>query len=278
MMRNGKGQIDVDVWLNRVFPDDLPRESEAEMAAQLDRFKKEWEQAGKARTARTLRPRLLTLIQARIALAAASIVLIVLGFFIRPKSPPTALASSLATLQKAVSVSGQVGGGRAMECTARLDEPGDASSLYVIRWISPEETLVRIVLAGEESLLTIRPRKTERSVLELVSRSIEEELGEQQRLGPELLPVEDLLTSSRLRRLLDGRWLPAGVERTDGCDWESFSIATRPGEPSSKVTVDTCTFLPVKLEKDLDKGGKLEAVFHWLPQSGPGTASRTIPS
>lgn len=278
MSKDAEKHPHVDGWLRQVFPDDLPAEVEARMAAHLDRFRKDWENAGKARDITALRPRLWSFAPVRIALVAASACLVLYGFSLRPKRTPTALASSLATLQKAASVAGQVGSGRIMECTVHFEKAEIDSPRFVIRWVSPEETLVRIVQAGEESLRTIRPQKTERSVLEFVTRPTEDESEELSRMDPELLPVEELLTASRLRRFLAGRWLPAGIQRIDGCDWESFSIAPSPGEPPSRVTVDTCTFLPMKLEKDLDKGGKLEAVFHWPPRSGPGSASGTIPS
>ena len=278
MRRNGKKHLDVDGFLKQVFPDDLPVDAEAKMAAQLDRFRREWEKAEKAQDVRASRSRRLSLALARISLVAASALLIVLGLSLRPTAPPTALASSLAALQKTASVSGQVGGDRTMECTVRLDKAGMTSSRYIIRWISPLETQVRILLAGEESVRTIRPRNPERSVLAFIAKDGQQETRVQPLLDAELLPVEDLLNSSRLRRLLDGRWLPAGIERTDGCDWESFSISKASGEPPSRVTVDSCTFLPMKLEKDLDKGGKLEAVFRWIPRSGPAAVSRTIPS
>jgi len=278
MRRNGKKHLDVDGFLKQVFPDDLPVDAEAKMAAQLDRFRREWEKAEKAQDVRASRSRRLSLALARISLVAASALLIVLGLSLRPTAPPTALASSLAALQKTASVSGQVGGDRTMECTVRLDKAGMTSSRYIIRWISPLETQVRIFLAGEESVRTIRPRNPERSVLAFIAKDGQQETRVQPLLDAELLPVEDLLNSSRLRRLLDGRWLPAGIERTDGCDWESFSVSKASGEPPSRVTVDSCTFLPMKLEKDLDKGGKLEAVFRWIPRSGPAAVSRTIPS
>ncbi len=278
MIKNGKTRLDVDGWLTRTFPDDLPADVETGMAAQLDRFRKALATAGEARDVRELRSRPLTFVSARIAIVSASACLIVFGLYLRPKRTPTALASSLATLQTAASVSGQVGGGRSMECTVHLEKAGESLPRFVIRWISPEETQVRVVQAGEESLWTIRPRQTQRSTLEFVTRPAEDEPGELPRLDQELLPIEDLLTASQLRRFLSGRWRPTGFERTDGCDRESFSIVTSAGVPSRRVTVDTCTLLPVKLEKDLDTGGKLEAVFDWNPRSGPGSASGAIPS
>jgi hypothetical protein len=278
MRKNKQKHGDVDGLLKQVFPDNLPVEAEAKMSVQFDRFRKEWEKAEEARDVRASQPRRLSLALARISLVAASVSLIVLGLSLRSKRPPSALASSLAAVQKAASVSGQVSGDRTMECTVRLDKTGDPSSRYIIRWISPLETQVEVTQAGETSVRTIRPRNPERSVLAFIAKDGQQETRVQALLDAELLPVEDLLNSSRLRRLLDGRWLPAGIERTDGCDWESFSISKASGEPPSRVTVDSCTFLPMKLEKDLDKGGKLEAVFRWIPRSGPAAVSRMIPS
>jgi hypothetical protein len=278
MKRNAKKLIEADRWLNQAFPDDLPVDAEAKMSAQFERFRKEWEKVGKAQDVRASRPRRLSSAPVRILLAAASALLVVLGFSLRPTSPPTALASFLSVLQKTVSVSGQVSSDRTMECTVYLDKAGYDSSRYIISWISPEETQVRIILAGEESVRTIRPRNAESSVLTFMAEDGQQQAEIQPALDAELLPVKDLLTSSRLRWLLDGRWLPVGVEKADGCDWESFSILKGSGGTPSRVTVDTCTFLPMKFEKDLDTGGKLEAFFRWAPRSGPGAVPRTIPS
>lgn len=278
MRREGEQPLDVDGLLKQVFPDDLPKDTEARMAAQLERFREESENIRRVGAIRVFRPGRPYLALARISLTAAAVTLIVLGVSFRPKRAPTALASSLSALQKAVSVSGQLGSVQTMECTVRFDKAGESSLRFVIRWISPLETQVEIIQAGETSVRTIRPQRTDESVLEFVTGAVEKKTRIQPPLDAELLLVEDLLSSSRLRRLLDGRWLPAGVERMDGCDRESFSIDKTPGEPPSRVTVDTCTFLPMKLEKELDRGGKLEAVFRWNPRSGPGAGSGTIPS
>lgn len=277
MRKDAVKHPDVDGLLKQVFADDLPVDAEAALAAQFDRFRETWGKTETAREARASRLRRLSFSPARIALVAASICFIAFGFSLRLRRTPTPLASSLATLQTAASVSGQVGSGRIMGCTVHLDTEGGDTLRYVIRWVSPEETQVRIILAGEESVRTVFSQSGDRSVLELVSRAAERETREELPLDAELLPVEDLLTSSRLRRLLAGRWLPAGIERTNGCDRESFSIARTIEELPSKVTVDACTFLPMKLERKLDKGGKLEAVFLWIPQSQPGLDFRRIP-
>jgi hypothetical protein len=278
MRRDSEKPIDMDGLLKQAFPDDLPGDAEARMAAQLDRFRKEKESSGEAPALRAPRPRRFYLALARISLTAASASLIVLGLSLRPQRSQTALASSLTALQKAVSVSGRLGSARTMECAVRLDKGGESPLRFVIRWISPLETQVAIIQGGETSVRTIRTPRTDQSVLEFVTGAAEKKIRDQPPLEAELLPVEDLLTASRLRRLLDGRWLPAGSERTDGCDWESFSIDKTPGEPPSRVTVDSCTFLPMKLEKELGRGGKIEAVFRWNQRNGPGAGSGTIPS
>lgn len=269
--------FDIDGLLEQAFPDDLPAEAEERMAGRLSRSRQEWQMTEKGTIARSPSPRRWSLALARISLVAVSAVVVILGLSLRPSGPPTGLASSLAALQKAASVSGQVGSDRALECTVRLERE-EASSWFVIEWINPEETRVRVILSGKETLHTIRLRKVDRSLLELVARIGGKETGDQPPLAAELLPVEDLLTSSRFRRLLEGSWRPAGIERLDGCDWESFAISKTPGAAPSRVTVDTCTFLPVRLEKELGPGGMLEAVFRWAPRSGPGAISGTIPS
>jgi hypothetical protein len=278
MRRDDEKHLDVDELLKQAFPDDLPAEAGERMAFQLSRFRREWDTPGEAKDVRSFPSRHWSPALARVSLAAASILLIILGLILGPSGASSGLASSLATLQKAASVSGQVGSEQTMVCTVQLDKPGANSPRFVIQWISPEETRVRMILAGEEIIRTIRPPREDGSVLAFMAKDRRKETSAQPQLEEELLPVEDLLTPSRLRRFLQGRWRPAGVERMDGCDWESFSISKNAGAAPSRVTVDTCTFLPVKLEKELDKGGKIEAVFRWAPRSEPGTVSRTVPS
>ncbi len=278
-MRKGAGKhLDVDGLLKQVFSDDLPVDAEARMAAQLDRFRLDWEKTRKARDVRASRLGRLSFAPARVVLVVASVCLVVLGLSLRPKKTPTALASSLVLLQKTVSVSAQVSTQRTMECTVSLDTAEKTSLRYVIRWISPEETQVRVLRDGKEVVHTFHPQRMENSVLELIARPGGKKTRDEPPLEMELLPVEDLLTPSRFLRLLEGRWRPAGIKRQDGCDQESFSIGKFPAAAPSRLTVDACTFLPVKLEQDFGPGEKLEAVFRWASQSEPGIFSRTMPS
>jgi hypothetical protein len=158
---------------------------------------------------------------------------------------------------------------QSMECAVRLDRPEEPLKQFVIQWISPEETRVRLVRAGEETMLTVHPPRPERSVLEFIAEPGPDETAAPPELEAELRPVEGLLSSARLRKLLDGRWQLAGIERRDGCDWKSFSVSSSLDTSSSRITVDTCTSLPVRLEKEVGPGEKIEALFRWVPRSEP---------
>lgn len=269
MSRDEHVQFDVDRLLEQTFLDDLPADAEEMMGKQLDRFRHRWLETERQEAAISLRPRRWTTALIRVSLAAVSVLFIILGLRLRASSPQADLGSSLAALQWQALFSGRITDFQSMECAVRLGRPNEPSQQFVIQWISPEETRVRLVIAGEESVRTVHPPKPEGSVLELIAKSGPDETAAPTGLEAELRPVEGLLSSAQLRKLLDGRWQPAGTERRDGCDWKSFSVNNAPDASPSRVTVDTCTFLPVRLEKEVGSGEWIEAVFHWVFRSEP---------
>jgi len=255
--------------LRTAFPDDLPADAEEMMGRQLDRFRQRWVEKEREDALESIRSRRWTAALIRISLAAVSVLFIILGLRLRASSPQADLGSSLASLQQAAYFSGRIMDFQSMECAVRLDRPEEPSQQFFIQWISPEETRVRLIRAGEETVRTVHPPKPERSVLELIVKSGPDETVATSRLEAELRPVEGLLSSAQLRKLLDGRWRLAGTERRDGCDWKSFSVSRVSDASPSRITVDTCTSLPIRLEKDVGSGEKIEALFRWVPRSEP---------
>jgi hypothetical protein len=269
MRRDKTVRQDLERLLGKAFPDDLPADAEEMMRRQLDRFRQRWVEKEREDALVSIRPRRWTAALIRISLAAVSVLIIILGLRLRASSPRADLGSSLASLQWEAFFSARIMDFQSMECAVRLDRPEEPSQHFVIQWLSPEETLVRLVIAGEESVRTVYPPKSERSVLELIAKSGPDETAAPPHLEAELRPVEGLLSSAQLRKLLDGRWRLAGTERRDGCDWKSFSVTNAPDASPSRITVDTCTSLPVRLEKEVGSGERIEAVFRWVPQSEP---------
>ena len=266
MKRDKPIRQDLESLLGKAFPDDLPRDAEEKMKNALDLFRERWVEKERQDASVSTRPRRWPAAIAWASLAAVSGLFVILGLGLRASSPRADLGSSLASLQWAAFFSGRIMDFQSMECAVRLDKPEEPSQHFVIQWISPEETRVRIVSAGEETVRTVHPPKPDRSVLELIAASGPDYAAVPPELEAELRPVEGLLSSAQLRKLLDGRWQPTGSERRDGCDWESFSVNKAPEASPSRITVDTCTSLPVRLEKEVGSGERIEALFHWLPR------------
>jgi hypothetical protein len=269
MNRDEHAHTDVDRLLEDAFPDDLPAEADAKMASQLDRFCQRLMEAEKYKASVSIRPHRWSKVLAGASLAAVSVLFIIIGLGLRASRPQADFGSSLASLQWAAFFSEKITNFQSMECAVHLSRLGKASEQFIIQWITPEETRIRIIAAGEESVRTVHPSKPESSVLEHIAEPGPIESAAPVRLEADLRPVEGLLSSSELRKLLDGRWQPAGTERKGECDWESFSVSSARAVSPSRVTVDTCTFLPVRLEKEVGSGERIEALFRWVLRSEP---------
>jgi hypothetical protein len=269
MTRDESAHPEIDRALKRAFADDLPADVEAEMAGQIDRFRERW--AGRERKVALAPIRSLrwTAALVKVTLAAVSVLFIVLGLRLRASSPPFSLGSSLASLHWEALLSARITDIRSMECAVHLARPEGPPQEYVIQWISPTETRIRLITAGQETVRTFHHSTPQSSVLELMARPRPEESAAPADLDIELRPVESLLSSGHLRGLLEGKWRPAGTERKDGCDWKLFSVSKAADESISKITVDTCTSLPVRLERESGTGETMEAFFHWVPQAEP---------
>jgi hypothetical protein len=159
MTRDKRVHSDLDRLLRMAFPDDLPAEAEAKMASQIERFRQKWMEKEREITPVSTRSRRWPAAVAWASLTAVSILFIILGFRLRSTDPKADLGSSLASLQWAAFSSGRIMDVQSMECAVRLDRPGEPSKRFVIQWISPEETRVRLVVAGEETVRTVHPRR-----------------------------------------------------------------------------------------------------------------------
>jgi hypothetical protein len=260
---------DLDGLLERAFPDDLPADVAERMGRPLSLFRERWEKAERREVVPSRGARRFSTVFFKVSVAAAAILFIVIGLRLRASGPGADLGSSLASFQRAAFYSGRIADFQSMECQVRLDRPEESPQEFVIQWVSPEETRVRIIRAGEESRLTLHPPRPERSVLELISASGPSTSAVPPQVDAELHPVEGLLSSAQLQRLLDGRWQAAGTERRDGCDLQSFSVESAPDYRPSRITVDGCTSLPIRLEREVGPGARIEALFRWVPRSQP---------
>ncbi len=263
MKKRDRLELDIDGLLKQTLRDDLPPEVGARLKRRLDRFRHSLEDRVQEDRHPALTLRRPWALLARTALAAAAVLIIVLGFSISGPGRRSVLSDSVASYQKVAGISGEISAARAMECLVRLSKGGELQQEFFIRWLPSGQTLVRIIGPDWELTREVRLPPASRSVLEYIALPAEAREAREPQTSAELLPVEGLLSPSRLIGLLEGTWKPEGGERRGDCDLDSFSILGPRLGPRSKVTVDGCTGLPTRLAREISPDEKVEAVFRW---------------
>ncbi len=274
MKKRDRLEPDIDGLLKQTLRDDLPPEVGARMRKRLDQFRRRTEETVQEDMRPALTWRRPWILIAPTVPVAAAVLFIVLGFLLSRPGRRSILGDSVAAYQKVAVISGEISAARSMECLVRFSKGGELLQEFRIQWLTPRRTLVRILGPDKELTRTISLPPASRSVLEQLAQSASAVEQIEPELGAELLPVEGLLSPSRLVGLLEGRWQPGGSERRGDCDWESFFIVGPRVEPRSRITVDSCTGLPARLEREIGSGEKVEAVFRWNPlEPGPVKSS-----
>jgi hypothetical protein len=270
MKNHEKTNPDLDKLLKQTLKDDLPPQTETRLKQQLTRFRRQVEERKRKEIRPLPRSRRFPVVFTRAALAAAGVGLIVLGFAIGRMSRQNIMVASFTTYQKEAAVFAGISDARHLKCRVRVSGGAEPSREFLIEWLSPRETRVRILEPEKEMTKTVRLPAAESSVLEEIASASQGTGGRGETLDAELRPVEDLLSSARLTGLLDGAWQLVSSGRGDNCDWESFSVVVGGTAPRSKIVVDSCTGLPTRLEHVTVSGENLEAVFNWNAEnSGP---------
>jgi hypothetical protein len=270
MKNRERTDLDLDKLLKRTLKDDLPPLTEARLKQQLALFRRRVEERSREESRLLLGSRGIPVVFARAALAAAGVLLIALGFSIRNVGRHNILVASFTTYQKEAAVFAGISDARYLKCQVRVSGGAEPSREFLIEWLSPRETRVRILEPGREMTKTVLLPSAEKSVLEEIA-STSQGTGEKgESLDAQFCPVEDLLSSTRLTGLLEGFWQLESSGRRGNCDWESFSVVVGRAAPRSKIVVDSCTGLPTRLEHVTGSGENLEAVFNWNTEnSGP---------
>jgi hypothetical protein len=266
---------DIDELLKKTLRDDLPAEVGVSMKRRLDQFRRSLED----RTQENQRPAWILrrpwIILGRAALAAAAVLLIVLGFSLSGPGRRSILSDSVTSYQRVAGISGEISAAQTMECLVRFSKDGELQQEFRIQWQSPGRTLVRIIEPDREITREVSLPPARRSILEHIALPAEAREVREPQLAAELLPVEGLLSPSRLMGFLEGTWKPEGSERRGDCELDSYSIFGPRFEPPSTVTVDGCTGLPARLAREIRPGEKVEAVFRWgAVEPGPVKLSR----
>jgi hypothetical protein len=270
-MKNEKQpDFDLNELLKQTLKDDLPALTEVRLKQQLTRFRRRVEERRRDEFRHSFGSRRIPAVFARTALAAAGILLVVLGVSIRGSGRQNILVSSFTAYQKEAAVFAGISDARNLKCRVRLSGRAMPAREFLIDWMSPRETRVRILEPDGEITKTVYLPAAKRSVLEEIASASHGAGGRGEVLDAQLGPIEDLLSSSRLTGLLEGYWQLESSGRRGDCDWESFSVVVGRTAPRSRIILDTCTGLPTRLEHVTALGENLEAVFNWNTEnSGP---------
>jgi hypothetical protein len=262
--------FNLDELLKQTLKDDLPPQAQARMKQRLARFRQQVEGRRRDDSRLSLGSRRYAVVFARAALVAAGLLLIVLGLSIRGLSRQNILVESFNAYQKEAAVFAGISDAGYLECRVRISRGAEPPREFLIEWLTPGETRVRILEPeGELTKIVFLPR-AKRTVLENIALASYGKDKAGARVDADLRPIEDLLSSSRLAGLLEGFWRLESSGRRDDCDWESYSVVIGRTAPRSKIIVDMCTGLPTRLEHVTGSGENLEAVFNWNTEnSGP---------
>jgi len=275
MKERERFEPDIDGLLKQTLRDDLPAEIGAKMKRRLDEFRRQTEESAGGEIRPALTRRRPWILLTRSSLTAAAVLFIVLGFSLTGRGRRSILSDSIAAFQKVAVISGKISDARSMECVVRLSQGAELRQEFRIQWLLSGQAVVRIMGPEGELTRAVRLPPSRRSVLEHLAQA-ETAAGEKgPELDAELLPVEGLLSPSRLVGLLQGTWEPEGNERRGDCDLDSFFIFGSRLEPRSKVTVDGCTGLPTRLVRETGPGETVEAVFRWSGVE-PGPVKLTL--
>jgi hypothetical protein len=265
MNRDPDERPDLDRLLRQAFADDLPADAEARLARVFQparRRRTGMETAATGTWPRALQPRA---VLAAAALAVVAVSLAVAGLLVGRTPPRRELGDGLAALQWAPWFAERTRAFQPLECTVRVDRPGQASRQVVIEWLSPGETRVRILAEGAERSQKFGSPAAAGSVLDTLAGAGPPEAGRvpPTALPPDLYPVEDLLSAARLRRLLDKQWQAVGPAGGGTGDRRIFRVGGARGEPPLWVTIDVESMRPVRLERETAAGARIEAHFNW---------------
>ncbi len=250
--KNDRGKLpEVDNLLKQSFPDDLPPHVQARMKDRMDRFRDELDMPVlKARKSgpRELLDRFLASFDWMVAgkglLAAASVLLVILGGFLRVSGPRSALADSVSSLGTSAFTLNQLH--RAGELTYRIQAKAeDAEPLprtYLVRQVSPRKLWLGI--EEPSSSAAKEPNRPK-------GRWVKLENAGDLRQDALYRPAAPFVFGG-LKTALRGQWLPLGYERQGECELGLFRVKTPGPRPYGELTVaiDMCTALPVRITID----------------------------
>jgi len=246
--------------LREAMPDDLPADLAGPLRASLrPAFHRAVRELREARTAPTFGSMVQTL------LPAAAAVMIAAGVTLQTLAPPRALAESLALHKTASGVTLRLAEAGAMRCVVDTTVEGEPGRRYRIDWEAARGTHLRVEGAdgtpiGELTRSSAVPRTLGRASERTAAPSPGED--------PEVRPVRDLLSPSRIAALLEGGWR-VEQEGTGASPLIVLSVS-RPTDPAVlRMALDSDAMVPVWIESTATSGARFRARCEWsLPSAG----------
>lgn len=248
---------EVDRLLREALADDLPEALESELRGEARRA---WRRAASGSGRSRFWDRLRIPLGGRPllpqpALVVAALAMLAAGAAMQAAPAPPEVVDSFRGRQTWASTSRAVGRARAMECAVDLAGEGGERLRYRVSWRAPGETRVRLEEPAGSSEHTVRLAGDGSSVLMRAARR------DTALLDPVLRPARAYLSPSALAERLDAPWRPAPAHERTAPGVAAFLVGT-PGR-GQRVTIDTATHLPLRLDATDRDGRAQTAVCRW---------------
>ncbi len=264
---NNKGEKQQDQALDRllsgILKDDLPPEVDSRMQGQIHQFQDRLV----IKQSQVWHQRILP----KAVLASGALLLVVVGGFLQAKGPQSLLTENISLVGISLNVSNKVGSSTSMLSSVVLKRENEQTREYVVRWLSSGLTRVDVLTAEHETSKTIWIKKTGITVADYTRETVHEFDHMEQIADPFIQPLLVLLSPENLTEVLYGEWQLRSRQQKGDCEWKTYAITPLQQKKSMQLTVDSCTYLPVKVEKTiafplestLGEKAQLTITFQW---------------
>jgi hypothetical protein len=260
----------VDGLLRKTFKDDLPPEIEESMRSRFSQFRSNLDSAHQKRLwPSILDSSFLGKMQARQALAFASLLMISLGGFLHLSGQRTAMAETLAFVHASLSISDQLLRVTSMKCTLKAPKELGATE-YSILWLSPDRARVD-ARQGVSADKTLWVTASGVVVTDRMNGADHHYQGLSEVEDPLFEPALEFLTPETISRAIYGKWIPKQYKQHRGEERLTLAYINYEGKTLLEMTVDLSTDLPMSIKRfapndAVPKPGsehELEAHFVW---------------
>ena len=259
----------IDRLLAGVLQDDLPPEVEDRMKSQMLQFQDKFAKQQRQAWYLGMLP--------KTALAAAAILMVVIGGLLQAAGPRSTLAENISRVRISLRVSSRVANSTSMLCSVELRQENGESREYVVRWLSTGLKRVDIRPVHQDVLQTIWISETEITVADYARDTVQKFEHLDQLPDPLIPPLLALLSPASLSEFLYGEWQLRRRQLAADCEMKTYAIFSPQQEELMEMTVDLCAFLPVEIQKSIpfplegphEENAELKIKFQWnapIPQ------------